>query len=115
MAYTFQSRATADLIMLDTAAKQILQLLDKTPGAPGIITVEQIPQALQVLEHAVAQDDLRRKELEQEGRAEDNEGSAHAASTSAELGSVTLRQRVAPLADMLRRSAQEDKPVTWKL
>lgn len=115
MAYTFQSRATADLIMLDTPAKQILQLLDKTPGTPGIITVEQIPQALQALEEAVAQDELRRKELEQEAQAEDNEGSAHAARTAAELGSVTLRQRVAPLAEMLRRSAQEDKPVTWTL
>lgn len=115
MAYTFQSRATADLIMLEAPAQQILQLLEKTPGAPGIITAEQIPQALQALEQAVADDELRRKALEQAAPSEEEDGSAQAAAMSAELGSVTLRQRVAPLADMLRRSAQEGKPVTWTL
>ena len=115
MAYTFQSRATADLIMLAATAKKILELLEKTPGAPGIITVEQIPQALATLEQAVAADDARRRELEQEVQSAGHEESAHAAAASAELGSVTLRQRVAPFADMLRQSAQDGKPVTWTL
>ncbi len=115
MAYTFQSRATADLIMLEAAAKKILEILEKTPGAPGIITLEQIPHALQALEQAIVEDEGRRREIEQEAQSADDAEGAHAAVTSAELGSVTLRQRVAPLADMLRRSAQEGKPVTWKL
>ena len=113
MAYTFQSRATADLIMLDATAKTILELLDKTPGEPGIITVEQIPQALATLEQAVAADEARRQELQQEMQSETAGDSAHAAAAFAELGSVTLRQRVAPFAGMLRQSAQEGKPVTW--
>ena len=64
MAYTFQSRATADLIMLKATAEQLLKLLDKQVGEPGIVTVEQIPHALDVLERAVAEDDAKRKAIE---------------------------------------------------
>lgn len=115
MAYTFQSRATADLIMLEASAKQILKILEKTPGESGILTVEQIPHALQQLEQAVALDEARRRELHQQAQSGDPRDVAAAAAASAELGSVTLRQRVAPLTDILRRSAAEGKPVTWKV
>lgn len=113
MAYTFQSRATADLIMLKSTAEQILKLLDKSLGEPGIITVEQIPQVLQLLEQAVAEDDARRKALQEKIKDANPEVSEEVAVASAELGAVSLHQRVVPFADMLRRSAAEDKPVTW--
>ena len=35
--YTFQSRAAADLLMLEATAKHILQLLDKTPDVRSAI------------------------------------------------------------------------------
>jgi len=113
MAYTFQSRATADLIMLKASAEQILKLLDKPFGESGIISVEQIPQALELLDHAVAQDDARRKAMEESINDASEEVSEQAAEVSAELGAVSLRQRVLPFADMLQRSAVEGKPVTW--
>lgn len=115
MAYTFHSRATADLTMLKATAEQILKLLEKTPGEPGIVTLEQIPHALEVLQQAVADDEARRKVVQEELNNLDQDESAHAAALSAELGAVSLRQRVVPLADMLRRSAAEGKPVTWSL
>lgn len=115
MAYTFRSRATADLIMLAAPAKQILELLGKTPGEPGIVTVEQIPQALHTLEQAVLEDDERRRQVQQLQHSEDSADRARAAAMSSELGSISLRQRVAPLADMLRRSAAEGKDVTWSI
>ena len=114
MAYKFKSRATADLIMLDAPGKQIMQILGKTPGESGIVTVEQIPGAIAALEAAVVEDENRRKALE----AEMQDGSAKAGDALAklhdELGSVSLRQRVKPLVDMLRSSAQESKDVTWE-
>lgn len=113
MAYTFHSRATADLIMLKGTAEQILKILDKPRGEPGIITVEQIPQAIADLEQAVAEDEQRRRAIEEEIRSGTEQDSAAAAAASAELGAVSLRQRVVPLVDMLRRSAQEGKAVTW--
>lgn len=115
MAYTFQSRATADLIMLAAPAEQILQLLDKSLGEPGIITVEQIPAAIAALEQAVAEDEQRRQAIQQELESISDEQSAQAAAASAELGAVSLHQRVVPFVEMLRRSAQEGKPVTWSV
>lgn len=50
--------------MLAATGKHILELLGKTPGEPGIVTVEQIPEALRTLEQAVQEDDARRKQLQ---------------------------------------------------
>ena len=117
MAYTFQSRATADLIMLKATAEQILKLLERPLNAPGIITVEQIPQVLATLDKAVQEDDARRQAVkdEMDGVDDDHAAQEAAAAESAKLGPISLRQRVVPLVDMLRRSAAEDKPVTWKV
>lgn len=112
--YTFQSRAAADLLMLEATGKHILQLLDKTHGEAGILTVAQIPAALETLEKAVQEDDARRKALEADAQSADAQVSARVGAESAELGAVTLRQRVAPLADMLRQSLAESKDVTWQ-
>ena len=115
MAYTFQSRATADLIMLAATAEQILKILDKPLGAAGILTVEQIPAAVEALEQAVAEDELRRKVIAQSLQANEDHESPQAAAAAAELGTVSLHQRVVPFVEMLRRSAEEGKPVTWKV
>lgn len=115
MAYTFQSRATADLIMLKAPAEQILKLLDKPLGEPGIVTVEQIPQVLELLARAVAEDEARRKAVQDDSQDGSEASSTQAAAASAELGAVSLHQRVVPFADMLRRSAAEGKAVTWKV
>ena len=111
--YTFQSRAAADMLMLDDTAKYLLQLLDKVPGEPGILTVAQIPAALEVLDKAVHADDERRKALAEAMRSPDAAVIAKAGQESSELGAVTLRQRVAPLAEMLRASLAANKDVTW--
>ena len=114
MAYKFKSRATADLTMLDAPGKQILQILGKTPGEPGIVTVEQIPGAIAALENAVREDDQRRKALAEEVKKGDPKAGEALAKLGDELGAVTLRQRVKPLVDMLRASAEEHKDVTWE-
>lgn len=115
MSYTFHSRATADLIMLRGPAEHILQLLGRPLNEPGVLTVEQIPQALEVLEHAAQEDDARRKAIKAQldNDSEDLEtrqAAAHAAST---LGPVSLRHRLVPFFAMLRESAADNKPVTW--
>jgi hypothetical protein len=45
MPYKFKSRATADLIMLDTSARKLLAIVGKDADGPGIITAMQIPGA----------------------------------------------------------------------
>ena len=103
MLYKFKSRAAADLIMLEPQGRQIVTIMGKTPGASGIVTAAQIPGAIAALEAAVARDEARPpvneagEELTEQERAE----------------AVRLRQRVAPLMEMLRRSAAEEVDVVW--
>ncbi|WP_343592249.1 DUF1840 domain-containing protein [Paracidovorax wautersii] len=106
MLYKFKSRATADLIMLEANARQLLQIIGKSPDAHGIVTVAQMPAALEALEAAVSEDQARSKDsAEDEG--EEGAGGDKAAPA------VHLHQRAAPLIDMLRRSAAEKADVIW--
>ncbi len=103
MLYKFKSRAAADLIMLEPQGRQIVTIMGKTPGASGIVTAAQIPAAIAALEAAVAAEealppvDEAGEEVTEQERAE----------------AVRLRQRVAPLIEMLRRSAAEQVDVVW--
>lgn len=113
MPYQFKSRATADLIMLDATAQRLLALIGKETGRPGIITLEQIPAAIAALEQAVQSDEAQRaaagKGQEDADASEDGEDDAKVSPRDA----VSLRQRVAPFIDMLKRSAAEGRDVTW--
>ena len=110
MLYKFKSRATADVIMLEANGRQVLEIMGKSLDEPhGIITFEQIPAAIAALETAAAQDNKRRNELAgAEGEKPEDDESNLAAQED-----VGLSQRVAPLVDMLRRSAAEGKEVVW--
>ncbi|MGE4377267.1 MAG: DUF1840 domain-containing protein [Burkholderiaceae bacterium] len=111
MLYKFKSRATADLIMLEPQGRRILQIIGKEPGVPGILTVEQIPAAIAALEAAVAAEEAliaARRQAAQEQQGETSKEQVEPAEEP-----IRLRQRVAPLIDMLRRSAAEGREVTW--
>ena len=107
MLYKFKSRATADVIMLEANGRQLLEIMGKSPDAHGIVTVAQIPAALEALQAAVSQDQARSKASEEEDQGEKGSGSEKAAPA------VHLYQRAAPLIDMLRRSAAEKADVIW--
>lgn len=116
MLYKFKSRATADLILLEPQARRLLHIMGKEPAASGIFTVLQIPQAVAALEAAV---------LAEERQAAEQQAAAAAAREQAQDGEddgqdtaqgsdfVSLRQRAAPLIDMLQRSAAEGHDVVW--
>ena len=103
MLYKFKSKATADLIMLEPQGRQMVTLMGKTPGASGIITVAQIPDAIAALEAAVAAEAAARSEVA------DAEEPTQAERTEV----VLLRQRTAPFIDMLKRSAAAGADVVW--
>lgn len=104
MLYKFKSRATADVIMLEANGRQLVQIMGKTPGQGGIVTVEQIPGAIAAIEAAIAADERARAQAAQEAQDEDGGDRPEP---------VHLRQRAAPLLDMLRRSAAQERDVTW--
>ena len=108
MLYKFKSAATSDIIMLDPQGRQILQIWGKFhEGSPpqGILTPEEMPAARAALETAIAQEDAQRADAEQEALQHGN----HAPRPTG----ISLRQRAAPLLDMLQRSAKAQKPIVW--
>ena len=109
MLYKFKSRATADVIMLEPNGRQIVQIMGKTPGQGGIVTAEQIPGAIAAIEAAIVAEERARAQAREEATQDGEDGNGNGSAEDA----VSLRQRAAPLLDMLRRSAAEDCDVVW--
>jgi len=112
MLYKFKSKATGDLIMLEPQGKHILKLIGKEPGAQGIILPSEMLAAIESLNAAVAQEELAHqaaKEAAQNGNVQE----AGAAPAVDGPRTISLKQRVVPFIDMLRRAHAEDKEVVW--
>lgn len=120
MLYKFKSRATADLIMLEPNGRQLLKIVGKGDEPHGIITAAQIPAAIQALQAAVAAEEAAEREQQAQQQHQQQDASAAQDGEEPQDGTgqgggevVRLRQRAAPFIDMLKRSAVEDKDVTW--
>ncbi|WKB54889.1 DUF1840 domain-containing protein [Eleftheria terrae] len=105
MLYKFKSKAAGDVIMTGPAGDQIVRLLGKEPAPKGIIEPPQMPDAIAALERAVQEDEAARRRAEEEAEAEGR-------SLPPREG-VTLRQRVWPLIEMMRRAHAEDHDIVW--
>ncbi len=109
MLYKFKSKATGDLIMLEPQGKHILQLIGKEPGAKGIILPNEMMAAIDALNAAVTQEELAIQAAKEGSMADD----AAAVSVADGPRTISLKQRVVPFIDMLRRAHAEDKEVVW--
>jgi hypothetical protein len=96
--YKFKSAAAGDVIMLGPNGDQMLRLLDRKPAAKGIIEPDHMPAALLALQAAIVADEAP--------PAEGDEGDAA-------RPVVSLRQRLWPMIEMLRRCHAAGKPVVW--
>ncbi|GAB2179839.1 hypothetical protein DLREEDagrD3_00620 [Denitratisoma sp. agr-D3] len=103
MIITFRSPASGDVIMFGDVAKQMMTLMGKAVTDEGIVTVEQLPDAIARLRAAVEEDKARRQ-----GHTDDDEDTKPGMG-----GPVSLAQRAAPLLDLLDWSLRKQKPVTW--
>ena len=121
MIYEFKSRATGSVIMTKPVAEWILQIIGKAPGRTGIITVDQMPGAVDALNRAIEQE---KEALRAERRAMESAGPG-AASAAAPAGDaektdtdedpypVSLAQRAFPFIDLLNEAHRAGKDVTW--
>jgi len=98
MIYKFKSKATGDLIMAQPVGDRMLGLIGKEPGPQGIIEVDQMPAAMSALEAAVA--------AEAPQQPDESDASPRA-------DTVSLRQRVWPMVDMLKRALAAKQPIVW--
>jgi hypothetical protein len=105
MIYKFKSKAAGDVIMTGVTGDHILRLLGREPSPQGILLPEAMPAAIAALEQAVRDDEDARRQAEQEAAA--------AGETLPPREGVSLRQRVWPLIEMLRRCHAADREVVW--
>lgn len=117
MIYEFKSRATGSVIMTRAVAEWILQIIGKTPGRTGIITVDQMPGAVDALNRAIAQE---KEQLRAERRAMESVAPASAPASGAEKTDaeddpypVSLAQRAFPFIDLLKEAHRAGKDITW--
>lgn len=109
MLFKFKSAACFDVIMFGDAARRILGILGKDPENPkGIVTVEQLPDAIERLHAAIREDQARHLEPD-----EDEEAARREAGHTGMAAPVHFSQRAWPLLDMLRASQREGVPVVW--
>lgn len=104
MLIIFKSAASADLITFEKNARQLLEVLGKDRDEEqGIVTVEQLPEAIERLSRAIDEDVATYAVKAGDGpqsMAEEGEG-------------VSFHQRAVPLLDMLERAAADGVPVIW--
>ncbi len=108
MIVTFKSAASADVIYFGDVAKRMMELMGKDVAEKGIVTVEQLPGAINLLKAAILADKEQHRQhiLDEEPQ---NESSSNGDSRPF----VTLTQRTVPLLAMLEESLGEKKPVVW--
>lgn len=111
MLYKFKSKATGDLIMLEPQGKHILKLIGKEPSAKGIILPNEMLAAIDALNTAVVQEELTIQAAKDASKVEGEDRSA--APKAEGPRAISLRQRVVPFIDMLRRAHAENKEVVW--
>lgn len=106
---TFQSEVGPDVMMFDDVAKHMFVILGKEPTARGVITVEQLPEAILRLEAAIASDHAATAQCrDQEADEGDEEEAGRDAGAK-----ISLTRRAFPLLELLRLSLARGKPVLW--
>jgi Domain of unknown function (DUF1840) len=99
MIYKFKSKASGDVIMLAPQGDRLLRLLGREPTAKGIIEPEAMPAAIATLEAAI-------RAAEAEGEVPEDDGTP-------DESPISLRRRLWPMIDMLRRASAAGVPVVW--
>ena len=104
MLYKFKSNAAGDVIMLGPNGDQVMRILGKDPAAQGIIEVAAMPAALAALEAAIAAS---------ENAASNPPDASAAGAPAGGAERISLRQRVWPLIEMMKRAHAGSAPIVW--
>ena len=102
----FRSDAAADIMMFDDVARRMMDIMGREFSTRGILTVEQLPEAIARLRAAIA-----------DGRArhagEYDQPETEAVHGGGQRAYVGLGQRAVPLVEMFEYSLKAGKPVMW--
>jgi hypothetical protein len=103
----FRSKAAGEIFMFAETARRIFEIIGRQQAARGVITAEQVPEALQRLAAAVEQEKADIKAAAEAARQADRNVE------DAPAAPVTLGQRAFPLVEMLRAAEKRKVDVTW--
>jgi Domain of unknown function (DUF1840) len=101
MIYQFRSKAGPDVIMLADLTKRIFDILGRPVESRGILTVEQLPELITLLETAIL------KDLEERSKAE-TEANEEKPKLADRLG-----QRAYPFLELMKQAKTKGEPVMW--
>ncbi|MDO8931944.1 MAG: DUF1840 domain-containing protein [Rhodocyclaceae bacterium] len=99
----FRSEVGPDVMMFDAVAQRMMELMGKEKADRGVVTVEQLPQAIALLRAAAEQDRALHR-----GTEAADDGDENAAPPP-----VGLSQRIVPLVELLEISLARKTPVLW--
>lgn len=108
MIIIFQSAAAGDVIMFGDVAKRMMTLMGKDQTDKGIVTVEQLPDAIARLRAAIEEDKRQRTGLQEEDLPRTERGDGGGSRPY-----VSLTQRAVPLLELLEWALKKKKPVVW--
>jgi hypothetical protein len=108
MIVTFQSPASGDVIMFGDVAQRMMKLMGKDVTDKGIVTVEQLPDAIARIKAAIEEDKQQRAVVQEEDLPRTERGG-----NGNSRPYVTLTQRAVPLLELLEWSLKKKKPVVW--
>lgn len=104
----FQSAAAGDVIMFGDVARRMMEIMGKDPDDKGIVTVEQLPEAIARLKAAIAEDKVKRAGVQDEDLPQ-----TESTPNGGQRAFVSLVQRAVPLLELLEWALKKKKPVVW--
>jgi len=107
MLIVFKSKAAGDVMMFGDVAHTLMEIMGKDPGDKGIVTVEQLPDAIARLKAAVAQDKAEKPVVDHDERIFEK------TPEGGKREYVSLARRAVPLIELLEFSLKEGEPVVW--
>ena len=104
----FRSKAAGEIFMFAETALRIFEIIGRQEAPRGVITAEQVSEALQKLVDAVEEERAQLKSAQDEADLADKQGDVNA-----QQRAITLGQRAFPLIEMLRAAEKKKVDVTW--
>src|SRR5215467_2689809 len=104
----FRSKAAGEIYMFAETAHRLLEIIGKAETPRGVITADQVADALARLVAAVDAEKAQHADGARERDEAERRGDTPAGGRP-----ITLSQRAFPLIEMLRAAAKRNVDVTW--
>lgn len=105
----FRSKAAGEIFMFAETARRIFAIIGKPDTPRGVISAEQLADALDRLTAAVEEEKAQLEQAREDAEQAQRRGEPAAEGARA----ITLGQRAYPLIEMLRAAQKKRVDVTW--